>query len=208
MKLTTIPATPPPLLPAMPASVKPLAPARYKIEFTASAELRDKLERLKTLMQHEDIAAVIEEAVTEKLERLEAKRFGKTKTPRKSLDKTDTSPSSRYIPAPIRRTVYERDLGQCTHVDPTGRRCTETQRLEFHHVRPFGRGGDHNPSNIRLVCGTHNRYLAEQEYGKSATERFRKTPDRVSEPSVLYSFSNRDTLASSSVPQHALRARL
>ena len=47
-----------------------------------------------------DLAAIIEEAVTEKLERLESKRFGKTKSPRKSLEKTDTSPSSRYIPAP------------------------------------------------------------------------------------------------------------
>jgi hypothetical protein len=30
--------------------LKPLAPARYKIELTASAGLRDKLERLKALM--------------------------------------------------------------------------------------------------------------------------------------------------------------
>jgi hypothetical protein len=48
--------------------VKPIAPARYKVEFTASAELRDKLERLRALMRSSvadgDLAVIIEEAVT------------------------------------------------------------------------------------------------------------------------------------------------
>jgi hypothetical protein len=69
---------------ARPAGIEPLAPARYKIQFTASAELRDKLERLRGLMRASvpdgDLAAVIEQAVTEKLERLEARRFGRAKT--------------------------------------------------------------------------------------------------------------------------------
>ena len=34
-----------------PAAVEPLAPARYKVQFTVSAELRDKLERLQALMR-------------------------------------------------------------------------------------------------------------------------------------------------------------
>jgi hypothetical protein len=85
------------------------------------------------------IAAIIEDAVTEKLERLESKRYGKTKSPRKSLEKTDTSPASRYIPAPVRRPVYARDGGQCSFVDEGGRRCTERRHLEFHHIRPYGR---------------------------------------------------------------------
>jgi hypothetical protein len=199
---TTESATPPPPPPAKPASVKPLAPARYKIEFTASAELRDKLERLKALMPDGDLAAVIEEAVTEKLERLEAKRFGKTKAPRKSVDETDTSPSSRYIPAPVRRAVYERDVGQCTYVDPTGRRCTETKHLEFHHIQPYAQGGCHSPKNIVLLCGAHNTYMAERDYGKDLMDRYRSSPDRVSEPAVVYTFSNQDTRAC----QHRIRA--
>ena len=36
--------------PARPPVVEPLAPARYKVAFTASAELREKLERLQALM--------------------------------------------------------------------------------------------------------------------------------------------------------------
>jgi 5-methylcytosine-specific restriction endonuclease McrA len=192
---TATPAIPPAPPPAEPASVKPLAPARYKVEFTASAELRDKLERLTALMPNADIATIIEEAVTEKLERLEAKRYGKTKTPRKSVDETDTSPTSRYIPAPVRREVYERDAGQCTYIDPTGRRCTETKHLEFHHIQPYGQGGCHSPENVVLLCGSHNKFMAERDYGKGVMNRYRNSPDRVLESSAVYTFSNRDTRA-------------
>ena len=67
----------------------PLSPARYKVQFTASAELHDKLERLQALMRSEvpdgDLSLIIEQAVTEKLERLEAKRYATTTAPRKAL---------------------------------------------------------------------------------------------------------------------------
>ena len=78
-----------------PATVEPLAPGRHRVRFTASTELRDKLERLQALMRSSvpdgDLAKVIDVAVTEKLGRIEAKRFGKTKTPRKELADTDTT---------------------------------------------------------------------------------------------------------------------
>ena len=141
-----------------------------------------------------DLATIIEEAVTEKLERLESKRFGKTKSPRKSLEKTDTSPSSRHIPAAVKRAVYERDKGQCAFIGKNGRRCTERHRLEFHHRKPFGRGGDHSVGNIELLCRAHNGYFAECDYGKEVIERYRTSRHsggRVSEPVAVYTFSNR-----------------
>ena len=55
--------------PTRPAEVKPLSPARFKVAFTASAELCDKLERLQALMRASgdsaDLASVIDAAVTE-----------------------------------------------------------------------------------------------------------------------------------------------
>ena len=44
-----------------------------------------------------DLAAMIEASVTEKLERLEAKRLGKVKNPRRSLEDADTSPGVRGL---------------------------------------------------------------------------------------------------------------
>jgi hypothetical protein len=157
------------------------------VTFTAGGELRDKLERLQDLMQS-DLAAVIEAAVTEKLERLEAKRFAETKSPRKTLDETDTSAKSRYMPAAVRRFVRRRDGNQCRFVSKEGRRCPERRGLEFHHEDPFGRGADHDPATICLMCRQHNAYFAKREYGKEKMERYRRGGDRVRETVQVYGY--------------------
>jgi 5-methylcytosine-specific restriction endonuclease McrA len=164
-----------PTSPPVRERIEPLAPERYKVQFTASASLKDKLERLKALMRHEvpcDLATVIELAVTEKLERLETKRFAKTSSRKAAAPQasaqTGVSARSRHVPAAVRREVYARDEGRCAFVDSEGRRCGESLRLEFHHRHPFGMGGDHRASDVSLLCAAHNRYLAERDYGAAA----------------------------------------
>ena len=162
-----------------PQRVQPLSPGRYRIQFTASADLRDKLERLTALMRSSvpdgDLGTIIERAVTEKLERLEARRFAKTTAPRKGLTDSDTSPSSRHIPAAVRRIVHERDGGRCRYVDAQGRRCTARGDLEFHHRHPFGHGGDHSPDGLSLLCrlcrARHKRHYAESRIMPSSAFR-------------------------------------
>jgi hypothetical protein len=151
------------------------------VQFTASAELQQKLERLQALMGSKgrdgDLAAVIEQAVTEKLERLEAIRLTRTKAPRKG------PASSRHIPAAVQRAVRERDGDRCRYVDDHGRRCKERNHLQFHHRHPFGLGGEHSVGNVRLMCRAHNAYLAECDYGREAMARHRRT-SRVSQPTA------------------------
>jgi hypothetical protein len=182
--------TPLPPPSARAATVAPLSPARFRVQFTASGELRDKLERLQALMRSSvpdgDLAKIIDLAVSEKLERLEAKRFARTKNPRKGLSGTDTTPKSRYIPAPVRRAVHVRDGGRCTYRDALGRRCTRRGSVEFHHRAPFGRGGPHSPGVVALMCKAHNLLLAEQDYGKEKMARYRRSADRVSERAAFY----------------------
>jgi len=154
------------------SDIEALSPGRYKVQFTASAEFRDKLERLRALMRSQipdgDLAAVIERAVTEKVERLEARRLAKAAAPRKTLRDTNTSQVSRHIPAAVRRAVVQRDGCRCRFVDAQGRRCSERHRLEFHHRHPYAMGGDHSPGNISLLCAAHNRLMAEHDYGRAA----------------------------------------
>jgi hypothetical protein len=92
------------------ATVQPLAPGRYKVQFTASTELRDKLERLRRLMRSSvpdgDLAAIVEAAVTEKLERLEA-----AASPARSLP-ANASPRAKR--APPRATSRPPSAGPCT----------------------------------------------------------------------------------------------
>ncbi len=190
---------PPPLAPPTPA-VTALAPARYKVQFTACAELRDKLERLQTLLGH-DLATVIEAAVAEKLARLEAKRFGLTQTPRRTLDATDTSPRSRHLPAAVRRSVRARDGDQCTFLLRNGSRCPERRGLEFHHRDPYGRGGTHGPDNVCLMCRQHNAYVAELDYGKERMERHRRRGPGVFEAMPLAMFGESASRAGPIPPQ-------
>ena len=177
------PSLPAPVAPSSPRPVvQPLAPGRYKVQFTADARLHEKIERLQALLRTQvpdgDLGTIIEMAVTEKLERLEARRFATTSRPRTDLSTADTSPASRHIPAAVRRAVRERDGNRCRYVDAAGRRCGERHRLEYHHLRPFGLGGDHRPENIHLACRMHNEYLAEHDYGRQAMARFRRTGKR------------------------------
>ena len=82
-----------------------------------------------------DLARIIDIAITEKLERLEAKRFGKTRAPRKDVSQTDTTPKSRKVPAAIRRAVHERDEGRCTYGDARG---PAGERTDFELVAGSG----------------------------------------------------------------------
>ncbi len=166
---------PPPSTLQAPA-ITALSPARYKVQFTARTELRDKLERLQALLR-EDLATAIETAVAEKLDRLEAKRFALTRTPRRTLEATDTSPRSRHLPAAVRRSVHERDGDRCTFVLRNGNRCPEHRGLEFHHREAYGRGGNHDPENVGVMCRQHNAYVAELDYGKEHMAKFRRRGD-------------------------------
>jgi 5-methylcytosine-specific restriction endonuclease McrA len=152
-------------------AIQPLAPERYKVQFTAGAELRRKLERLQKLMSA-DLAEVIERAVSEKLERLESKRFALTNSPRKSLTK-ESSTTTRYIPAALKRAVYVRDDGRCRYTDSEGRRCPERDRLEYHHRFPYVLGGQHMLRDVCLMCRTHNQYEAEHDFGRAVMARHR-----------------------------------
>ena len=175
--------------------VEPLSPGRYRVQFTASAELHDKLERLRALLRSQvpdgDLAAVVDHAVSQALARLEARRFAKTSAPRKELSDTSTAPASRHVPAAVRRAVRERDGARCGFVDTRGRRCSERDRLEFHHRHPFGMGGDHDPGNVGLLCRAHNQLLARSDYGLLATTRRHEPRAGASPPEVSTPTPNR-----------------
>jgi 5-methylcytosine-specific restriction endonuclease McrA len=75
--------------------------------------------------------------------------------------------SSRVIPAAVRREVWRRDSGRCCYVDVGGRRCRETNNIEFHHKTPFALGGLPTTENIELRCRAHNQFQADLDFGRS-----------------------------------------
>jgi hypothetical protein len=149
----------------------PLSETRHKVQFTASDELRKKLERAQDLMRHVnadgDLALVVERALDLLLEKLEKQRLGRTSRPRPSREGSDAARVSQAA----RRTVFERDGERCTFTDGEGNRCPATTWLELDHVVPRARNGKSEPGNLRVRCRAHNLLHAEETSGKEHVER-------------------------------------
>ncbi|HEX8795868.1 MAG TPA: HNH endonuclease signature motif containing protein [Polyangiaceae bacterium] len=163
----------------------PLSGTRHKVQFTASDELRKKLEHAQDLMRHAnaegDLAVVVERAVDLLVEKLEKQRLGKTSRPRPSGEQSDTASVSRAT----RRAVFERDGERCTYTDADGHRCPATTWLELDHVVPRARRGTSDVGNLRVRCRAHNLLYAEQTFGKEHVERKiheRRDPRRDERP--------------------------
>lgn len=65
-----------------------------------------------------------------------------------------TSPSpgvnTRYIPAAVKKAVFERDKGRCT-------KCGTNKFLQYDHITPYSMGGKSTVQNLRLLCGNCNQ---------------------------------------------------
>lgn len=110
--------------------------------------------------------AVMHRAFDELLERLEKERLGKSSRPQKNPKPTTTE----EIPAAVRREVFERDGEQCTFVSEDGHRCESRSFLELDHIDERALGGAATSTNLRVVCRAHNRFYAEQTFGKAHIE--------------------------------------
>jgi hypothetical protein len=136
------------------ARVEPLAPERYALQTTIRKDTRDKLRRIQELLGHQiargDVAEVIDRAFDLLLANLEKQKFAATSRPRPVSKRESKNP--RHIPAHVKRSVWERDQGQCSYVSDGGHRCPERSRLEFDHADPVARGGEASVETIRLRC--------------------------------------------------------
>jgi hypothetical protein len=83
----------------------------------------------------------------------------------KTAQTQDDRPPSRHIPNAVKRAVWRRDGGQCAFVAVTGRRCSERNFLELHHIRPYALDGSATVGNISLRCRRHNQYEADLLFG-------------------------------------------
>jgi hypothetical protein len=151
--------------PARPATVRPLAPEAYKVQFTLSGDGYKQLRRAQDLLRHTirngDAGAIFERALSMLIDHLEKKKLAATDHPRvpRPLER-----NSRHIPAAVKREVWRRDKGRCAFVGSDGR-CTEHGLLELHHVVPYAEGGEPTAGNVQLRCRAHNQHEAALWFG-------------------------------------------
>jgi len=152
--------------------VVPLAPRRYKIEITVDQQTHDKLRMLQDLLGHQvrdtDPAIIVSRAIDRLLNDTLRKKAAVTDRTRSGNPRSEqrSDRRTRAIPAAIRREVWRRDGGRCTFVDEHGRRCRATRCVEYHHEKPYGKGGQHEVDNIALRCRAHNQYQADLDFGR------------------------------------------
>ena len=156
------------------ARLAPLSPGRYALQVTVDQETHEQLRYVQTLLGHAlpsgDIAQVLKRALNSLARELERQKFAKAARSRPSRGPGN----GRYIPAEIRRKVWERDGGQCTFVSEGGKRCEARARLEYDHVNPLARGGETSVDGSRLMCRAHNQLAAECTYGAGCMSEKRK----------------------------------
>jgi hypothetical protein len=184
---------PPPLAaPSAPARrpiIETTAPERYRVQFTIGRESHDRLRRVQALLRREipdgDPGAIFDRAVRLLLEKVEKTKLGAAAKPRPrpirpATDRELRTPilPSRDVPRHVKRAVSRRDDGQCAFVAHDGRRCTERAFLEFHHIRPYAKGGPATVENISLRCRRHNQYEAELVFGPRGDVRRGSTASR------------------------------
>lgn len=160
--------------------VKPLAPERYKVQFTVSRETHQMLREAQDLLRHQipdgDVGAIFERALKLLVRKFHKTRHAAVERPRA----TSLCSTGRHVPASVKRAVWERDQGQCAFVGAIGR-CTERGFLEYHHRVPFAHGGATTQDNLELRCRAHNAYEAELWFGPGETKG-----DQVREASATF----------------------
>lgn len=155
---------------------------RYSLRVTIDHKTHQKLRYAQTLLSHAvaggDIAQVLDRALEALILQLERQKFGATTRPRRARP----SARRRYVPAHVRRAVWERDKGQCTFTGPSGKRCQARRYLEFDHVHPVAQGGRGTIDNMRLRCRAHNQYEADR-LARASDERSETKAGREAEGS-------------------------
>ena len=161
--------------PATYTKLAPRSPGRFALQVTVDQETHDQLRYAQALLGHAvpsgDVATVLKRALNSLVERLEQQKFAKCARSRPQRG----TPKGRYVPAEVRRTIWERDDGRCTFVSDCGKRCEARERLEFDHADPVAQGGRTTAANLRLRCRAHNQYAAECAFGVGFMHEKRKS---------------------------------
>lgn len=153
--------------------IEPVSEELRVLRMTVGREFVADLQAVRAALSHVvpdgNLEKVIHECVRRTLRAQLARRRGSDK-PRKTAARP---PKGRKIPVAVRREVWKRDEGKCAFVGSDGHRCGSTDKAQFHHVDPYGKGGPPTVENVMICCRCHNLYQAEKDYGAAHIERAR-----------------------------------
>jgi 5-methylcytosine-specific restriction endonuclease McrA len=153
------------------------------VQFLADEEFLKLFEEVRRLMdtsEEKSFADVMKATLAEYRDRhspaaRQARREARNGANGPDSRRREWNSDSRHIPDDVRDEVFVRDGGRCPFVAADGTRCQCTKGLQVDHIKPFANGGTHDPSNLRLLCGAHNRREAERAMGAHVIKQFWRT---------------------------------
>jgi hypothetical protein len=148
-------------------SVRAVSATEARLTLDIPQELRTKLDRAKDLLNAQT-ADVLQQALDLLLETIDPQQLA-----------PPSATAAVRVPKKLRRYVIQR-AKSCEYVDPvTKQRCNSTRDLQLDHITPVAKGGTNDISNLRCLCGQHNRHAAETHYGKKHMQKFRTIREPV-----------------------------
>lgn len=150
-----------------PPNVEPAAPEEYDLKLRIDCAFHDEIQEACALTQHTnptgDLLVLMRAGIRALIKERKKRKYGATDKP---ASNPRPSKDPGYVTAATRRAVVARDGLQCAFLGTEGHRCASRKKLEFDHVALRARGGSGDTENIRILCRTHNDYLARKALGE------------------------------------------
>ena len=144
--------------------VKALSTELTQVTVTLDHEALYMLERFKNLTAHHNpqgkTGVALKLALKTALSRLDPTLRNSSK--KELVSTSEVVSQGRYVPAEIRRRVWNRDGGKCVYKSPDGKVCGSAFMLQMDHIQPLAMGGKTELDNLRLLCASHNLHLGKK----------------------------------------------
>lgn len=152
--------------------VKPQADGSVRLEVTFSKDQWEKMNRMRELISHsvpsgswdQVMEYVAERVIKTKTNVREAKGAvsKKAKGPNSTQDRDKSTERSFYQ----NRKLLLKQITYCQYQDKNiGKACNSKWQLQVDHVKPRWAGGSDEITNLRVLCGMHNRALYRKQAG-------------------------------------------
>jgi hypothetical protein len=167
--------SPLPVEPGPVLRVEPLTASERRVHLTVSPAFLERLEQARLALSHSLPGATVEDVLSAGLDLIldrDRKRKGLVASPRPAPAEAPAEPGASYIPAAVRREVWQRDQGKCQWKLDSGGICGSRLRVELDHVYLRCRGAKPIASELRLLCRAHNDVAAREALGDTVMDRY------------------------------------
>jgi 5-methylcytosine-specific restriction endonuclease McrA len=146
-------------------SVRVVSESHSRMNITVSNDVAENLEKVRALLSHIDPNMSYDDLLRRMseiaLDQLDPVRKAKKREKKIAAGRVHAHElkRGRYIAANSRHAVWSNHDGNgCEYVDTkTGKRCESKKFLQIDHIIPYSSGGSNEVSNLRVLCGAHNR---------------------------------------------------